>query len=183
MIEKVKEVGIALKAGCYHCALALTLTFPDICGKIAYPELNKRSESSKRYQKWYDEYVAKYYDYGNKSFSNGSNVLINGYACYLLRCIYLHNGCYDLGEQYPKIKIKSFRLYYDKHSVLYGGYNVVNDTEKDFSLDIDIATFCHAICIATTNLYNNHKEQFKNELILDCSWDNETVEQIFRTNG
>lgn len=177
MIRKIKEVQKALEAGCYHCALALVLTFPDICGSIAYPELKGTGKSKERYEKWYDEYVALYYNFGDEKFPNGTDILINGYACYLLRCAYLHNGCYDFKKENPEVKISKFNLHYDKHTLLMGSYNSVNTS--DFSLDVDVSGLCGAICRATTDFYNKHKEQFEDELILDYGWDDKVFDSIF----
>ena len=58
---KIKQIGKALEHGCYHCALALTFTLPDICGQVAYPDLHKPEQRGERYKKWFDEYVSKYY--------------------------------------------------------------------------------------------------------------------------
>lgn len=48
MLEKVKDVKLALKGGAYQSALALALTLPDICGQIEYP--NEKSVGE-RYKK------------------------------------------------------------------------------------------------------------------------------------
>lgn len=49
MKEKIREIEKALNCGCYHCALALALTIPDICGQVAYSNMKSRQDSSKRY--------------------------------------------------------------------------------------------------------------------------------------
>lgn len=117
MINKIKEIGRALDAQCYHCALALALTLPDICGRVAYPNMSSLEQRKERYEKWFDTYVAtQYFCSSNLNLPQNKNVLINGYACYLLRCAYLHCGNFDLLSQNNEIHIKKFRLHIDKLS-------------------------------------------------------------------
>lgn len=55
MLQLIDDVNKALDAECYYSALALALTFPDICGKAEYPQKN-----TNRYKDWYDEHIGKY---------------------------------------------------------------------------------------------------------------------------
>lgn len=181
MIEKIKEIGKALECGCYHCALALTLTLPDICGKIAFPKLQKPEEKRKRYEKWFDKYVSKYYQCPNDILlPNQKTCFINGYTCYLLRCAYLHNGNYDLQKQNDKIMISEFRLHYDKRTTGCTSYNSIQLNKDSFSLDIDVKGLCYAICQAATNFYyETDKNQFKDEIIKDYSMSDDNFNKIF----
>ncbi|WP_273832345.1 hypothetical protein [Guptibacillus sedimenti] len=42
MLDKIKDIKIALNNKSYLSALALSLTLPDICGQIEYPDLKKK---------------------------------------------------------------------------------------------------------------------------------------------
>lgn len=163
-IVKIKEVGKALKCGCYHCALALALTIPDICGAVAYPN----ECSSGRYKKWFNEYVCPHYFLcpDEVKLPNEGRNILNGYACYLLCCAYLHSGDWDLKRQNPNIKISSFKLHYDKASVNFGSYNSFQ-TVDTFSLDIDVSGLCRAICQAATDFYyqGNNADLFEDNEI------------------
>lgn len=168
MIEKIKEIEKAIGAGYYHCALALALTIPDTCGKVYCPELGGKRDSGKRYAKWFNECVAEIYlTEPNVKFPNSTNITFNGFACYLLRCAYLHSGNYDLKAQNEKIKIKEFRLHYSKPSINYNLYEITLTDEGDFILDIDISGFCKVICMAATNYYNSisNKSLFTDSMI------------------
>ena len=115
MIEKIKEIERAIGGGYYYCALALALTIPDICGQVYSPELSRTQNSGDRYAKWFNEFVAQIYlKEPNLKFPNGTSITFNGYACYLLRCTYLHSGNYDLKTKNKNINIKEFRLSYSK---------------------------------------------------------------------
>ena len=50
MEVRLKEIRQALQNELYHCALALALTLPDICGKHELPDVAVKS----RYTKWFD---------------------------------------------------------------------------------------------------------------------------------
>lgn len=168
MIEKIKEIEKAIGAGYYHCALALALTIPDICGKEYRHELGENLSDKEMYIRWFDEFVAQIYlKVPNLKFPNGTNITFNGFACYLLRCAYLHSGNYDLKAQNEKIKIKEFRLHYSKPSFKYNLYKVVLTDEGEFILDVDASGFCRAICMAATDFYENtpDKSLFKDSMI------------------
>lgn len=88
MIEKIEDIKKAMDAKAYLCALALALTLPDICGQVAYPDMNRRNQSQARYIKWYDEYITQY-DY---PASYNGNAKFDGIKCWKLRCAILHSG-------------------------------------------------------------------------------------------
>lgn len=168
MIEKIKEIEKAIGAGYYHCALALVLTIPDICGQVYRHELSEKLSDKDIYIRWFEEFVAQIYlKEPNLKFPNGTNIAFDGCACYRLRCAYLHNGNYDLKARDEKIKIKEFRLHYSKPSFKYNLYKVVLTDEGEFILDVDVSGFCRAICMAATNFYENtpDKSLFKDSMI------------------
>lgn len=168
MIEKIQEIETAIGNGYYHCALALALSIPDICGQVYCPELNVKNENGERYRKWFDDFVAQVYmKEPNLGFPNGSNIVFTGYACYLLRCAYLHSGNYDLKAQNKNIKISEFRLSYSKPAFKYHVYDVELTDTGNFVLNIDVAGLCKVICMAATDFYNGtpDKSLFKDSLI------------------
>lgn len=167
MIEKINEIERAIECGYYYSALALALSIPDICGQVYCPNLAGTKNSGKRYRKWFDDYVARYYFKDSVKYPNGSDVAFNGFACYLLRCAYLHSGNYDLKAQDDSIKIKEFRIHYSKPDHTFGHYEVVLTNTGDFILDIDAKYICGAICLAAKSFYDKttDKSQFKDSLI------------------
>ena len=50
----IKEIKVALDNECYIVALMGALTLPDICGKSAYPNVERVGD---RYKRWCDTYV------------------------------------------------------------------------------------------------------------------------------
>ena len=87
MIDRiVSEIKTCLENDCYIAALALALTLPDVCGKAEYPN----EGNTKRYIKWYNEYVGKY---EKPSDPYGSDMpYSSGEVIYNLRNSLLHQG-------------------------------------------------------------------------------------------
>ena len=92
MRQFIQAIEISLNTQNWYSALALSLTLPDICGKIDYPNLHSRS----RYSKWFDMYVGEDY----KMTLEGETItFLTGNDCYALRCSYLHEGSNNVSEQ------------------------------------------------------------------------------------
>ena len=63
MIKRVLEdIKIAYNNKEYFSALALTLTIPDICGKIQYKN-DSNLKDKEKYIKWFDEWIKEYLVY------------------------------------------------------------------------------------------------------------------------
>lgn len=95
MIKRVlKDIKIAYNNKAYFSALALTLTIPDICGKIQYKN-NSNLKDREKYIKWFDEWIKEYFEIPkpkNEMFED-FDVLAksDGEVCCALRCAYLHS--------------------------------------------------------------------------------------------
>ena len=173
MLKKIDEIYRAMENNCYHCALALCLTLPDICAKIAYPEISKLGEA---YELWFNKNVLQSYH-----FPNGSEI-INGKTCYLLRCAFLHSGNFDLKKRHKDVKIQSFLLHIGKTNKGYNDLiNVIYKTCTDAETgekkiipdkiycDIDVELLCRNMCLAVKKFYNSieDKSVFNDEYIVD----------------
>ena len=177
MKHLIEEIRKALECGLYHCAFALTLTLPDICAQIAYPDLKGNENARKRYEKWVDEYVDPIFYLPKEIELPAQN--FNGYACYLLRCAFLHHGDTNLKRHNDNIKIHEFRLHFDNFD-LHGGFSRIQ-SEPYFCIDLDVSQLCYHICQAVFSFYCNHEKQFQNfkPAICDVSWPAEAYEQLF----
>lgn len=136
MQEILNEIKAAKNHKLYRAALALALTLPDICGKVAFPsEVN----NGKRYIKWFDDHVYPICKVNVK-------IDFNGESCYHLRCAVLHSGNLKL----EKDKIKDFHLSVYDYS---GGTGV--DKFEDGKVNLDVI-------ILITNLVNVAEDFYKN---------------------
>lgn len=134
MEQRIKEIIKSINSECYLSALALSLTIPDICGQIEYPDmiyqdgrLKGRRKSKDQYIRWFDEYVKPYFFSDNK---NAPKHQMDGKSCYALRCAYLHAGNYDLKEQNSKIKIDIFKLHVCRFNGQHLTHNSYNEEDE-----------------------------------------------------
>lgn len=100
----------AIENKAYFSALALALIIPDICGKIAYKNLNNKE----KYIKWFDDWVYPYLEVirdEDVDFAKFDELVkFDGEVCYALRCSFLHAGNYDLNNGKNNVKITRFKL-------------------------------------------------------------------------
>lgn len=122
MEELLKQIELALQAGLYWVALQSTLTIPDICGKIDYPNIRV----GKRYIKWYDTNVKQSSDF------------MTGKDCYGYRCTIIHEG-----KSKPTNSKFNRIMFLEPNSQIQGHNNIIDD-----ALWIDINIFCNNIICA-----------------------------------
>ena len=97
MRQFIQAIEISLNTQNWYSALALALTLPDICGKIDYPNLHRKSRL--RYSKWFDMYVGEEY----KMTIEGETItFLTGNDCFALRCSYLHEGSNKVSQTESK---------------------------------------------------------------------------------
>ncbi|HVI40256.1 MAG TPA: hypothetical protein VM577_06320, partial [Anaerovoracaceae bacterium] len=88
ILKLIDDMNKALDAECYFSALALALTFPDICGKAEYPQ----NGPTKRYKDWYDEHIGKYEQCLSEQNQEPPMPYLSGEVVYSLRNSLLHQG-------------------------------------------------------------------------------------------
>lgn len=132
MLRFTSAVRKSLETHNWYGALAVTLTLPDICGKIDYPEIKSRE----RYARWFDEHLKPYYTTVNH---RRVNVFLSGSDCYALRCSYLHLGGDDTTEQ-------TARETYSKYWFTTDNAHLINVNGE--SLTLNVRLFCTEVCNA-----------------------------------
>ncbi|EMK6986055.1 hypothetical protein ACOJUY_001349 [Vibrio alginolyticus] len=121
----------------WYGALFMALTLPDICGKIAYPEIE---HSGPRYKKWFDNYLAEV----NKTIIQGKEtVFLTASDCWALRCSLLHTGADDITEQKAQDVLDKFIF------TTMGMHRI----KTDKILTLDVVKFCEEICEAVDSWY------------------------------
>jgi hypothetical protein len=94
----------------WFAATALSLTMPDICGRMENP----KDGSEKRYKAWWDKYMLEHYRggtyYGPKRPLRVSKkaVFLSGADAYALRCAYLHEGRGNILDQRAREALTHF---------------------------------------------------------------------------
>jgi hypothetical protein len=183
LIEKIKDIKNALTNKSYLSALALSLTLPDICGKIEYPYLkNKRGNRNvgEQYAAWFDDWVNQYFTDNTGWTEDGSkanNPYFTGEMCYSLRCSFLHAGNSDIKNWCDK-EDTDFHYSYEFELAVGGadktGLSWVNPNNnnskilKTKTVRVNIDKLCECICLSAEkyyrekdpNLFKDHKIHF-----------------------
>lgn len=139
MLTKIKDIKTAVQAKAYLSALALSLTIPDVCGKLLYPGDSSKS----RYTKWYQLYLPDF----DRNFFSAEN-------CYVFRCAYLHAGEGGTPENVSNIDVLT--LSKDFYITLHESNFLGRVTTE---LRLDVPQFCKVICDAAEKFYNEKKNE------------------------
>lgn len=89
----------------WYSVLFISLTLPDICGKIDEPEAG----SKKRSINWFDKYLKPIYT-SNIGPDRKEHVFLSGSDFYALRCAYLHEGSDDINSQNARETLEKFKF-------------------------------------------------------------------------
>jgi hypothetical protein len=108
--------------------LALTLTLPDICASIQYPDVPKR------YNKWWSDNFEQSYRYGN-----APNDYVTGAEVYCLRCAYLHQG----GDVSDPDQVKENEATIDRFTFAVSDNHLKKDGTR---ILLNVRTFCLDMC-------------------------------------
>ena len=161
----IKALERSIETENWYSALFISLTIPDICGKIDEPN---ESSSKKRTINWFDKYLLKTYTIN----SRGQDVVfLNGSDFYSLRCSYLHEGRDDISEQRAREVLNKFRFVQPIRNGVVIHKNLVRDT-----LQLQVDQFANEILNAV-KLWNHeavlHKEK---QIYIDKMLDIEMVD-------
>ena len=112
-------------------SVIMSLTLPDICGKVSFPE----KSSKERYIWWYNEYILDKY---KTNFGEEEHVFLSGEDCYALRCSYIHEGKKDITNQRINEALDDFYF-------IEPNGNVFHRIQSDDTLGLQVDIFCHEI--------------------------------------
>lgn len=131
MIQFVAAVRKAVADENHHAALALALALPDMCGAIAYPEM----QSGDRYRCWWARYMEHRFTF---ALNDGVLVLLGGGDAWALRCAYLHLGSDNIERQRAAEALDKFRFVSQRNGLAH----VVHTGRH---LQLNAAYFCEDI--------------------------------------
>ncbi|MBH9968157.1 hypothetical protein [[Bacillus] enclensis] len=167
MLDKIKDINLALNNNSYLSALALSLTLPDICGQIEYPDLKSTRGKrlvGKQYARWFDDWVSHYYADNGGWTEEGKaiNPYFTGNMCYYLRCSFLHGGNSDI-ENWGDQEDVDFNYSYQFELAIGGadktgsswGHQPNNKSKilKINSVRVNIDKLCECICRSAEKYY------------------------------
>lgn len=101
----IKDIKKALDNDCLWTALSLTLSIPDICGKMSYP--NEKPKD--RFIKWFDEYLGQYEKFPIKK-DEIEMPYLNGKLFFQLRCAFFHEGTNNVEGNKTSFDLESFQF-------------------------------------------------------------------------
>lgn len=187
-IHRIEEIELNISDKRWQSALALSLTLPDICGGIAFPEVVKRYRDGRvmldrqkkptrdvggQYIRWFDSFAAPFF----KINETDEKPYICGERCWQLRCEYLHQNKGFLNEDSDDDV--RFHLGVNCGTSLCEADPVTSDG-KTTDIRIDIEQFCRRMCNAARNYYEScHTEKdfsIYNTPVLDFTVASETAE-------
>jgi hypothetical protein len=125
-------------------ATALSLTMPDICGRMEHP----KHRSEKRYKAWWDKYMLDRYRGGpNKK------VFLSGADAYALRCAYVHEGAGKILHQRARQALTHFHFTApnERHSI----HNVRLSSQGNAALILQVDIFCRDMIDAVDRWSND----------------------------
>lgn len=180
MKHLITEIESNLVGSNYLSALTLTLTLPEICGKIAFP----KKSPEQRYNKWYNKYV---YEPMPKTDSDYiRQIYYSSEVIYALRRTILHEE--DAVEATKKVRKKlglknyqSFNFVLTKSTSSYSKQFRGSNTHKkpDVFIEIGVKSFCEKVCAAAKDFYNETKKDkniYENLIVYESLTGDETVE-------
>lgn len=158
MLRLIEDVNKALEAGCYFAALTLVLTFPDICGKAEYPQVES---TKKRYMNWYDEYIGKFEQCPCEGCQITPMPYLSGEVVYSLRNFLLHQGTPNIDTDNKNINIDKFELVIESNKPfdIYGdSSSIINGRERTYRFNV--RRLCLIICNTVRFYYKENKDKF-----------------------
>ncbi|CAM3609850.1 hypothetical protein BS639_18530 [Rouxiella silvae] len=101
----IKALDTALKTENWYGVLFISLTLPDICGKVDEP---KCTSSQRRTNNWFNKYLKPKYTHNLGPDGKMEHVFLSGNDFYALRCALLHEGSGDITSQRAREVLDEF---------------------------------------------------------------------------
>lgn len=147
--EITEDIIIALRAGAFRSALALSLTLPDICAHVEYCKEETKKDD---YVNWFNKYVE--HDEFHFPLPGFESNTLDGFVCYQLRCAVLHQGNTDVSS---KTSINDFLLSLSLANNSTFEYKIKQvDDNQICQTKIDVIKLCQILCKTALNYYDNH---------------------------
>ncbi|MDK2757772.1 MAG: hypothetical protein KYX66_13675 [Blastomonas fulva] len=144
MLPFVEAVESALVGESWLSALSLSLTLPDICGRLQSPQ----RRSQERYVAWWNVYIAPRY---TSKIPGYPHVFVSGRDAYALRCAYLHQGQDDIAEQRAREALARFNF---RQPVPRGpGLHLIQVGDQ---MNLQVDRFCSDICAGVRRWMDDH---------------------------
>lgn len=161
--DRIDEIEANIRDKRWQSALALSLTVPDICGAVAYPEIVRRHRDGKivldkkglpsrdvgrQYIEWFNEYAGEFF----KKNEADSEPYLNGSRCWQLRCEFLHQNKGFINDGQKE----------DVHFHLgincgCSTCNVDENSNGAVNIRLDVEQLCQRMCLAARRFYEENR--------------------------
>lgn len=150
MKRLIESVENSLLSQNWYGALFISLSLPDICGKMETPD----KFSGERYVNWFDRYMLDKYtrEIGPQ---REKHTFLSGSDCYALRCALLHEGVGDITAQRAKDILSRFHFVYPRQGL------VIHCNQSNDALQLQVDIFCKDVCEGVVTWLNDVKEDKK----------------------
>ncbi len=178
MLQKLEAIKKAYSDGNYMAALALSLTIPDICGQVEFPEINYKTFGKgyvgERYKKWFDLHLKQYYGEEEimhtdlAALDNKTKRVFNADICYALRCAVLHSGNDDVARANSAYNFMIYATNIDiEVPISITGLSLSSHSTEEYRqvIVLDLYQFCNWISIEAEKSYNQNKNAFKKHML------------------
>lgn len=153
MLNKIEDVRKAIQNGTYYSALALALTFPDICCQVENGLNNGEASNRSLYIDW----VNKHMDFEDFHFPipGFETQTFAGEMCYSLRCKVLHNGNTEVYNDKLGVIVDKLVLTTPKDNNYFHGYRYAESPSGETATYIGIDYVCERLCDTAEKFYNS----------------------------
>ena len=170
----INDINVAREHEAYISALALTLTIPDLCGKIEFGH----QRCGGHYKEWFDKWVHNRFCQYPKSECDllreaEEAGAFDGEKCYALRCALLHSGNTELTvNQKPIVDV--FELCVYKESICMGTSTIVDISSNkvgSIKISFNVSMLIDLILLGLDDFIKDWKSRDK---------ENKDIEKLFQ---
>ncbi|EEY78886.1 hypothetical protein HMPREF0012_01755 [Acinetobacter calcoaceticus RUH2202] len=152
----INALETSLRTENWYSVLFISLSLPDICGKIDNPNVG----SKQRTIEWFDKYLKPIYT-RKRGAAQTEYIFLSGTDFYALRCAYLHEGSDDIRGQKAQETLERFKFVQPNSNNFSIHRNLINKT-----LQLQVSEFGKEILTALKQWTEDNKgDQVKQETI------------------
>ena len=118
----------------WYGALMISLTLPDICGKLETPNEGSKARSIRWLKAWLEPLYTK-----QIGADGQEHVFLSAEDCYALRCSFLHEGISNIEEQSARKALEDF------HFIMPHPGMHIHCNQSGNALQLQVDVFCNEV--------------------------------------
>lgn len=136
----INSLRKSLETENWYAVLFISLTLPDICGKIDEPALGSKARTIN----WYNKYLKPIYT-SKVGAQRQEHIFLTGSDFYALRCAYLHEGSDEITSQNAREILNKFRFVQPTISTILIHRNTFDNTTLQLQVSEFGSEMLHAV--------------------------------------